>query len=195
MRKKEIIEVEDGREFTSRTIVGGRPRAGRRSRLSIHAGIEKALYKAAVEPDFRRELLDDRFAAIRSRGIGLTEAEAVILASVSGERLALMIDQIRPERHGKRRFMRAVATAVVTLATGTAAMSCDRDVTADAGNPDVCTGIGPDVPWEVDTVDTPDDIPDIPDMEADVEDAAPEADADDPDEEAEDAPGDEEEAD
>jgi len=160
MKRKHVIEVEDGREIDSRMLGAGRPRAMRRSRLGIHAGIEKALYKAAVEPGFRRELLEDRFAALRGSGIGLTEAEAAILSSVPDERLALMIDRIRPEKHGKRRFMRAVATAVVTLATGTAAISCDKDVTADAEVSDA--GIDPDVPSDIVDEDALDDAADIP---------------------------------
>ncbi len=110
----------------------------------------------------RRELLEDRLAAVRSRGFGLTEAEAAILASVPQARLELMIERIRPEKHGKRRFMKAVAMAVVTLATGTAGVACEGE-----GNPDDAG----DVPVDSPQIDVTGDMSDIPDfLDIDLED-------------------------
>jgi hypothetical protein len=171
------ITVEDGSEFVSKTIVGGRPRRRKTYRMNIPAGIEKILYVASIDPAFRARLLRDRAAAIASRKVALTPSESAVLASVSDETLGTMIDQIQPGKHGRRRFMRAVAVAAVTLATGTAAVACDGDdnikgVTADvpeeevqADMEDIATqGILPDVPAEVD-----DDMiaggamPDVPD--------------------------------
>jgi len=162
MRKKRDIEVEDGAEFTAKTIVGGRPMARRKMRMNIHAGIEKALYKAAVDPGFRRALLEDRIEAVRRGGIALTGAEEAILGSVPRERIELMIDRIRPEKHGKRRFMKAVAAAVVTLATGTAGIACE-----DKGGHDA-TDAG-DVPVDTPVMDPTGDAADLPDeVEVDV---------------------------
>ena len=178
MRKRQDIEVEDGSEFTARTIVGGRPMARRMMRMNIHAGIEKALYKAAVDPGFRRALLEDRIEAVQRGGIALTDAEEAILGSVPRERIQLMIDRIRPEKHGKRKFMKAVAAAVVTLATGTAGVACedrDRHDDADAGDVpgdvpgDVLDVEAGDVPVDTSYMDPTGDVADWPDaVEVDV---------------------------
>jgi len=175
-RKGQDITVEDGSEFVSKTIVGGRPRRRKTYRLNIPAGIEKILYIAAIDPAFRARLLEDRAGAVASKKVVLTPSESAVLASVPDETLGTMIDQIQPKMHGKRRFMKAVAVAAVTLATGTAAVACDgedvKGVTADVPEEDVqadledavTQGILPDVPAEVD-----DDMiaggamPDVPD--------------------------------
>jgi hypothetical protein len=91
-----------------------------------------------------------------------------------------MIEQIRPRMHGKRRFMRAVAVAAVTLATGTAGVACEEAQPA---------GITPDVPEEVDS-DVPHEFVDTP---ADMGEMADVPDSDSPDDPADQA--DEEEAD
>lgn len=168
------VAVEDGTEFTSRTIVGGRPRKGRRQRISIPAGIEKALYKAAIDPVFKKRLFVDRGRTIEDNGIALTPFEAQVLDNVPDERLELMIQQIRPASHGKRKFMKAVASVVVTLATGTAGVACDDDK-----NPSDAHDDG-DMPADVSDVTTEDVpiadpvgiLPDVP------EDPAPEEEED-----------------
>jgi hypothetical protein len=196
-KKDRDLEVEDGREFTSRTIVGGRPRRGRRIRLNIPAGIEKAIYRAAIDPDFRQELLENRNRAIESHGLKLTDVENRILENIPEGRLELIIDRIRPARHGKRMFMKSIATAVVTLATGTAAVSCeeDRGVESDipsfdsvgdladlpADIPDVTDIIDPDHPIDVvgDMSDVPPEVPlDVVDDEVDEADIEEDSEAD-----------------
>jgi len=177
-KKGQDVTVEDGSEFVSKTIVGGRPRRRKTYRMNIPAGIEKILYVASIDAAFRAKLMEDRAGAIASRRIRLTPSESAVLESVPAATLGTMIDQIRPRMHGRRRFMRAVAVAAVTLATGTAAVACEEEtvkgVTADvpeetqdvqAETEDVAvTGIMPDVP-----VETDDDMadrgamPDVPD--------------------------------
>lgn len=133
----------------------GRQRGSRRTRVSIPVGIEKALYRAAVEPEFRQRLLS---GGIDGREMGLSASEAGILESIPPTRLEFMIDRIRPGRHGKRGFMKSIATAVVTLATGTATISCDdeqmvkgsvSDTPVDLEFPDAVEGIMPDAPPDV----------------------------------------------
>jgi len=175
-KKGKDVTVEDGSEFVSKTIVGGRPRRRKTYRMNIPAGIEKILYVASIDPAFRAKLLEDRAGAIASKKVSLTPSESAVLASVSDETLATMIDQIRPKIHGRRRFMRAVAVAAVTLATGTAGVACDgedvKGVTADVPEEDVQTdmediatqGILPDVPAEVDEdMSVGGAMPDVPD--------------------------------
>jgi len=168
-RKKDErdVEVEDGREFAARTIVGGRPRRPRSVRMNIPAGIEKMLYKAAVDRDFRAALLDDRMGTVRAHGLRLTEVERTMLETIPDARLELIIDRVQPERRGKRRFMRAVASAVVTLATGTAVVACDESVKgATAGIPPD-TAVEPDAGDADDPADDPADVPDGDDVTVD----------------------------
>jgi hypothetical protein len=144
-----------------------RQRLKRRVRLSIPAGIEKVIYRAAIDPGFRQILLADRKRAIESHGPRLTDVEARVLESIPAERLEHIIERIEPRRHGKRAFMRSIATAVVTLATGTATVSCEQATPL---------GVDPDVPIDMppadvvgDTADLPPDIPDVTDEDVEVD--------------------------
>jgi len=172
-KKEQDVVVEDGSEFVSKTIVGGRPRTRKTYRMNIPANIEKMLYRAAVDEAFKAALMADRKGAIAAHRISLTASESAILECVPDGTLLTMIEQIRPKMHGKRRFMRAVAVAAVTLATGTAGVGCEEaqpagitpDVPEEVG--DVPEGIDGDVPHEF--VDTPADLgemADVPDSDS-----------------------------
>jgi len=168
MKKNDGIEVEDGKEFESRTIVGGRPRRYRRIRLNVPTGIEKVLVKAAIDREFRTRLLEDRAAAVRASGFKLTGIESSVLDSIPRESLAATIESIQPEKHGKRRFMKAVASAVVTLATGTATIGCEENVkgvTADVPTDESAEVDSPDLIPEGLDADVPPDEPDEMDVE------------------------------
>jgi hypothetical protein len=120
-RQGSDIEVQEGEEVAGKTIVGGRPLKRRDMKMSIPAGIEKTLYKASIDPEFREQLFEDRFGAIEDHGLRLTDLERRMLEAIPDSRLETIISQIRPAQHGRRKFMKAVATAVVTLAAGTGA--------------------------------------------------------------------------
>ena len=119
--ESKTIEVQEGEEVAGKTIVGGRPLKRRDMKMSIPAGIEKTLYKASIDAGFREQLFEDRFGTIEDHGLHLTELERRMLEAIPDSRLDAIISQIRPAQHGKRKFMKAVATAVVTLAAGTGA--------------------------------------------------------------------------
>jgi len=119
--ESEIIEVQEGEEVAGKTIVGGRPLKRRDMKMSIPAGIEKTLYKASIDHTFRERLIEDRFGTIEDHGIRLTDLERRMLEAIPDSRLDAIISQIRPAQHGQRKFMKAVATAVVTLAASTGA--------------------------------------------------------------------------
>ncbi len=138
-------------------------------KISIPVGIEKVLYKAAIDPVFRDLLLVDRKKAVESQHMKLSPSEMTILGNVSGSALSIMIDRIKPRQHGRKKLMKAVAAAVVTLATGTAAIACDdaqpAGITSDVSEEtldveevmDVIDGSRPDVPDDVDLDDAPED--------------------------------------
>ncbi|MFH1434430.1 MAG: hypothetical protein ABIJ56_01820, partial [Pseudomonadota bacterium] len=155
-QNKEKVEIKEGREYVGKTIVGGRPLRRPKRILSIPVGIEKVLYKAAVDPAFKKLLVADRMKAVESESMGLSPSEVLIFRNVSDSALRTMIGRIRPKKHGRRKLMKAVAAAVVTLATGTASISCDEGL----GTSD---GISPDVPMDYSDIDVAGDMADIPD--------------------------------
>lgn len=182
------VTVEGGHEVVDKTIVGGRPRRRKTYRMNIPAGIEKILYVASIDGKFRSRLLGDRAGTLAGSRIRLTPSESAVLATVSDETLAHMIGQIRPKMHGKRRFMRAVAVAAVTLATGTAGVACEDegptpedtsevgDVPLESEDPGPETGDMADVPTDLqDLQDTYGDTADVPDVPFEIPDTVADA--------------------
>lgn len=154
MKRREL----DDPSATGTTIVGGQPTgARRRRRASIPVGIEKVLYLAAVEPEFRRALLSERLDAIEARGLSLRDSERAMLRVAPAAQLEAAIDGLDVSAHnvGRRRFMRQVAAAAVTLAAGEALSGCGEvqgPSTGDAQEHDAeqhymdAGGARPDVP-------------------------------------------------
>ncbi len=165
--------------------ITGKPLKQPRAKISIPVGVEKVLYKAAIDPAFRGRLLEDRMKAIESEDMKLRPSEMMVMRNVKGSALRKMIERIRPQQHGGKRIMKAVATAVLTLATGTAGVACDDGETGskDAVDYDrddmMVGGAMPDIP------DILVDDGGIPDLEDDQEESAEEA-LEDPGQEAED---------
>jgi hypothetical protein len=157
-----------------------RRRSPTRGTARVPIGVEKALYLAARDPQFRAALLDDR-----ERTVGrmkLTEAERTTLRAVPRAALQTMIDRLRPQAHGRGRFARTVAAASVTLAASlSGAAGCvegddDGDAAVDVPPGDTA-GDTADVPLP--PVDAGGDLGDVPEP-LDVEDdgATDAADAD-----------------
>ncbi len=152
------FEVEEGKEVVRRTIVGGRPRARMKRKVSIPIGIEKVLVRAAGDASFRSALFADRKAAVSGAGYKLLDSEHDILRSVPDPALAQMIESIDLKAHTRRRFARGVAKVAFATAAMTAAVT--------AGT--ACTGAEPDEPPPdaiEDTVDSA--VIDVEEMGAD----------------------------
>ena len=143
------------------TIVGGQP--GRRLRrgpeVQVPVGLEKALYLAARDDEFKARLLADPAAFIAEQGIELRPSELATLSAISPAVLESMVDRLVPENPRRRKFMGLVAAAAASLAAGTALVSCDDDVGK---------GIGPDTDIDGDT-DTDGDTDSDTDTETDTE--------------------------
>ena len=122
---KEKIALEEGSEFVSHTIVGGRAVRRKRVRINVPIGIEKILYRAAVNPAFKAALLADRAGTLEAHAVKLSSSESAILRSIPDATIELMIGNINPEKQGKRKFMKAVAAAAITIASGTMAVAVD----------------------------------------------------------------------
>jgi hypothetical protein len=103
----------------------------KRRTISVPVGLEQLLFRAAVDPELRAELVRDRVAAAERRGLKLTASERSVLAIAPDDQLEAMIDRIDTSEQNlaKRKFMRAVAATAVTLAAGTglAAGGCSGD--------------------------------------------------------------------
>ncbi len=92
------------------SIVGGQPTGGRGEDPStLPVGVERVLFEAASDADFRKALLADRRGALAERTIPLQPSEEAVLFNVSGPALEAMIDNLRVPDHKRRRFMKAVA--------------------------------------------------------------------------------------
>ena len=135
-------ELQEGDGLVRTTVVGGQPRKRPTIRMSIRVGLERVLYRAAVDKGFRKALLKDRDGALRAAGMELSAGETAVLSSVDRDALATLIDNVRPEARKDHRFVKAVAATFVTLATGTTACDMNTDT--------VQAGIPTDVPPQTD---------------------------------------------
>jgi hypothetical protein len=100
------------------TIVGGRPPGGDAPLGAIPRTIEILLQNAAVDPEFRKKLLDERGAAAQELRIVLAPAETALLAAIPREQLEAVIS--RTKVSDKMRSL-LVAGAVTLAAVGVCA--------------------------------------------------------------------------
>jgi hypothetical protein len=117
----------DGDAAPGTTIVGGQPDGQRRRGVvSVPVGLEQLLIAAAVDADFRRELIRDRERSATRRGLELTGSERAVLAVAPDAQLEAMIDRIDTSQKNleRRAFLRAVAATAVTLAAGSGLEAC-----------------------------------------------------------------------
>ena len=85
---------------------------------AIPHGIEVLVKKAAVDPAFRKILLERRAAAAELIELPLQPEEEAMLASVPAQQLESIIAQtIVPQEH-RRTFLGTVGVAMLALATG-----------------------------------------------------------------------------
>jgi hypothetical protein len=109
------------------TIVGGQPGETRRgARQHVPVGLERVLFAAAADPEFRSALFTDREAALAARGFALTASERAVLGNLPEAQLTAMIVRLDVSRENlaRREFLRNVAGTVIALAAGTALGSC-----------------------------------------------------------------------
>jgi hypothetical protein len=112
-------------------------------------GVERVLTLAALNHQFRADLLRDPVAAALRKGIVLDTVETALLRAARPEQLAAMADRIViPPSTERRTFVKAVSASIVAMVTGKAVMLCSgctgmdtwrRDASSpglDAGDPD-----------------------------------------------------------
>jgi hypothetical protein len=184
MKDDKKVGIRFGEEVAGRTIVGGRGTVRKTGKVSVPVGIEKVLYLAATDAAFRERLRTDREGVVTDRRLKLEEDEAGILRGVPDEQLLLMIQNIDPAKHGRRKFIRSVAACAASLAAGSVLVECGDDEETIIKGATVGAGeVRADVPDHVaDAADTETDashgmdaggagpdVPDLPDVSADVE--------------------------
>ncbi|TET35910.1 MAG: hypothetical protein E3J72_09735 [Planctomycetota bacterium] len=78
-------------------------------------GIEKILFLAALDEDFRKRLFADRQVALASSGVELTDAEHAILLSISDEQMRSSIAKTDVPLPARRAFLRGAASAALAI--------------------------------------------------------------------------------
>lgn len=142
-------QLSASREAADTTIVGGQPRVKRTHPVNIPVGVERVLYVAATDPEFRAALLRDRDRAAAERGFDLRPAEVAMLRVPTADQLGATIDRLDTSAPNveRRQFMRAVAATAVAAAAGSALAACgDEEVTIDSQPPAADAGILVDAP-------------------------------------------------
>ena len=107
-------------EVVRTTIVGARPPSAGRSPTDVPRGIEVLVRKAAVDPEFKKLLLEKRAESAATIGLPLDPAEAMMLDAVPAEQLEAIIAGTKVPPEHRRAFLGKVA-AVMLAALGIAA--------------------------------------------------------------------------
>ena len=134
---------------TGATIVGGQPPARKHVRVNVPVGVERVLYTAATDPEFKVALLRDRHAAARARGLRLRPSEEAMLRLAPAAQLEGAIARLdtSPRNVQRRTFMAAVAASAAAMAAaacGDDTAPVDSRINVDAGVPVDAPGYTPD---------------------------------------------------
>jgi hypothetical protein len=151
VRKKKIRQ--NGRVEAEYTIaraadVGAKPRGGEVVPGHIPRGLEVLIKKAAVDPAFKKMLLEKRAGAAEAIALKLEAAEAAMLEAVPGAQLKAIVANTKVNPSLRPAFL-GYAGSVMLAALGTATACGGADV-----SPDVTRGIEPDIPVATDPAET-----------------------------------------
>jgi hypothetical protein len=130
-------------EAVRTTIVGGRPPGGGVNVGDIPRGVEVLIKKAAVDPAFKKVLLEKRAGAADAIALRLEPAEAAMIAAVPEAQLDAIVANTKVNASLRPAFL-GYAAGVMLAALGTATLGCNGE-----GDPGPSTeGIRPDRPGE-----------------------------------------------
>jgi TonB family protein len=113
-------------EAVRTTIVGGRPPQGDVIPRRIPRGLEVLIKKAAVDPAFRKLLLEKRAGAAEAIGLKLTAAEEAMLAAVPLPQLEGIITHTRISPKLRPAFL-GYAAGTMLAALGGSLIVCESD--------------------------------------------------------------------
>ncbi len=125
------------------TIVGGRPPGGGANVSDIPRGVEVLIKKAAVDPAFKKVLLEKRAEAAETIALKLEPAEAAMLEAVPEEQLRAIIGRTKVSPSLRPAFL-GYAAAAMLAALGAGAYAEDPDEWEMR-----TTGIDPEIPPKV----------------------------------------------
>lgn len=135
-------------EAVRTTIVGGRPPGSGKPLGPLPRGIEVLLKKAAVDPAFRKSLLENPLDAACSIGLELDPIEQAMLQTISKQQLSAVIAQTTVPEPQRRAFLGHAAVVMLAALGGLALTGCG-DAPTKGSRPDdspAPTGIRPDEP-------------------------------------------------
>jgi len=95
--------------------VGGRPPGSGRSNVAVPRGIEVLVKKAAVDPQFRELLFEQRGSAAAAIELELDPAESAMLNAIPREQLAQIVGQTIVPTEQRRVFLGRIAAAMVAV--------------------------------------------------------------------------------
>ncbi len=107
-------------EAVRTTIVGGRPPAGGANVADIPRGVEVLVKKAAVDPAFKKLLLEKRADAAAAISLKLEPAEATMLNAVPAEQLKAIVASTKVNPNLRPAFL-GYAAGVMLAALGATA--------------------------------------------------------------------------
>ncbi len=122
------------------TIVGGRPPGTSKAVGHIPRGLEVLIKKAAVDPPFKKLLIEKRAGAAEAIALKLEPAEATMLNAVPAEQLKAIVASTKVNPSLRPAFL-GYAAGVMLAALGATTTACDGNPTS----PPV-EGIRPDPP-------------------------------------------------
>ena len=126
-------------ESVRTTIVGGRPPGAGKPLGGVPRGVEVLIKKAAVDPQFRQLLVEQRAEAAKTIGLELRPSEIAMLAGIPQAQLESVISQTRVDAK-LRPILMGAAAAVMLVALGADLAGCGESA------PPPPTGSRPDQP-------------------------------------------------
>ncbi len=102
--------------FNKLTIVGGQP--PRKNVPLYSSNLEKLLFKAASDEDFKEQLLHNRHSILEDPALSLSPQDKMILKSIPVVKLTDMIEKFVIQRTSRRCFLKNAAATVALLTIG-----------------------------------------------------------------------------
>jgi len=134
------------------TIVGGRPPGCGQPVGPIPHGLEVLVKKAAIDPEFKKRLIEKRAQVAGEIGLTLEPAEAAMLSVIPSEQLESIISRTKVRPEHRSAFMGKVA-AVMLGALGI--LSCECDSNSNPVSMGIQPGKAPNKPPAVTAPDRP----------------------------------------
>lgn len=142
-------------EAVRTTIVGGRPPGSGQTIGDVPRGVEILIKKAAVDPTFKKLLLENRARAAEAIALTLSAAEEAMLEAVPEAQLHAIVANTKVSP-GLRPAFLGCAAGVMLAALGGA--GCKSRAPENTPYPPPSTGINPDIPKIAETAASAEEV-------------------------------------